>query len=162
MSTLGADNLKSVLLVDDEEAALDLARHFFAAKIKGKILTTKYPTQALQLAHRHFFDMVVLDVTINYNGTPFGGLELYKSLLPRYGSASLIAYSQYITDDLLRQYNYNFNFIDRHANHIKFIDELYEKMVTLRAQQTCFIAMPFSNDFEEIGSTICNCLEAVS
>jgi hypothetical protein len=151
------NSLKSVLLLDDEEGALDLVRHFFDGKPDIRLLTTKYPTQALQLAEKYFFDMVVLDVTINYNGTPFGGLELYKYLLPRYGDASLIAYSQYITDDLLRQYNYGFNFIDRHTNPIKFVDDLCALMNSLRSRQSCFVAMPFAGKFEEIGSVICKC-----
>lgn len=105
--------LNSILLVDDDEDSLELYSHLLKERIKANIITTKYPGAALKLAHKHFFDLVLIDVTMNYNGTPFGGLELYKNLIGKYGDSSLIAYSQFITDDLLKQYEYNFIFFEK-------------------------------------------------
>src|SRR4051812_26405191 len=98
-------SLNSILLVDDDEDSLELYSHLLRERIEANIITTKYPSSAFILAHSHFFDLILIDVTINFNGTPFGGLELYKNLIGRYGDSSLVAYSQYITDDLLKQYD---------------------------------------------------------
>src|ERR1051326_4661711 len=136
--------IESVLLVDDDEDSLELYAHLLKERIKAEIVTTRYPSKALKLSADHLFDLVVIDVTIDYNGTPFGGLELYKSLMRKYGNSSLIAYSQYITDELLKQYDYDFNFIERGTNPIKFIDKLVPMMDSLRKKQVCFVAMPFA------------------
>src|SRR5438128_2448774 len=90
--------ISSILLVDDDEDSLELYAHLLKERIKAEVVTTRYPSKALKLSSEHFFDLVIIDVTIDYNGTPFGGLELYKGLMRKYGDSSLIAYSQYITD----------------------------------------------------------------
>jgi CheY-like chemotaxis protein len=154
--------LKSILLIDDDADSLDLYSHLLREKVKTNILTTRYPSVALKLANNHFFDVILIDVTINYNGTPFGGLELYKSLMDRYGDSSLIAYSQYITDDLLRQYEYDFNFIEKGANPIRFINELYGLMSSLRKRQSCFVAMSFDKKYDSIFQVIKHSVERAS
>jgi len=146
--------IKSVLLVDDDEATLDLYTHLLRERLSAEIVTTKFPSKAQRLSEDHLFDLIVIDVTIDYNGTPFGGLELYKNLMRRYGASSLLAYSQYITDDLLKQYDYDFNFMERDTNPIRFVDKLVDTMVSLRSKQSCFVAMPFHKKYEAIFQTI--------
>jgi CheY-like chemotaxis protein len=157
-----AKSLNSILIVDDDGDSLELYSHLLMEKIKTNIQTSKYPSAALKVAHNHFFDIILIDVTMNYNGTPFGGLELYKSLLGRYGDSSLIAYSQFITDDLLRQYEYNFNFIEKGTNSVKFIDMALELMLSLRKRQRCFVAMPFEKKYDQIFQAIKDCVERAS
>ena len=146
--------IKSVLLVDDDDAALDLYSHLLQERLTAEIVTTKFPSKAQRLSENHLFDLIIIDVTIDYNGTPFGGLELYKNLMHRYGDSSLLAYSQYITDDLLKQYDYDFNFMERDTNPIRFVDKLVGLMVSLRSKQSCFVAMPFHRNYEAIFQTI--------
>jgi CheY-like chemotaxis protein len=114
---------------------------------------------ALRLANSHFFDLILIDVTMNYNGTPFGGFELYKHLIGRYGNSSLLAYSQYITDDLLKQYEYDFNFLEKGTDPIEFVESLREGLETLRQRQSCFIAMPFDKKYDPIFQSIKECVE---
>src|SRR5205085_11856308 len=155
-------SLNSILIIDDDDDSLELYAHLLMEKIKTHIQIAKYPSAALKIAHKHFFDIILIDVTMNYNGTPFGGLELYKSLLGRYGDSSLIAYSQFITDDLLRQYEYNFNFIEKGTNSVKFIDKSLELMLSLRNRQSCFVAMPFEKKYDQIFQSIKDCVERAS
>jgi CheY-like chemotaxis protein len=153
--------INSVLIVDDDGDALDLYSHLLKEKIDNRIICTQFPSAALKLAHNNFFDIILIDVTINYNGTPFGGLELYKSLLGRYGDSSLVAYSQFITDDLLKQYEYDFNFLERGTNPVRFIEKAVDMMHSLRKRQSCFIAMPFKKKYDSIYKTIKECVEHV-
>jgi CheY-like chemotaxis protein len=154
--------LKSTLLVDDDEDALELYAHLLKQKLKTHVVKTKYPGIALRLASEQFFDMILIDVTMDYKGTPFGGLELYKSLLGRYGSSSLIAYSQLVNDDLLKQYEYDFNFIERGTNPLKFIDGIVAAMQSFRKAQSCFIAMPFDKNYGRLFRTLRECIEAAN
>lgn len=152
------NKIKSILVVDDDKDTLEMIRDLLAKEIKAKIMVTQFPTQAATAAHRQFFDVILIDVTINYRGTPFGGLELYGSLLGRYGTSSLLAYSQYITDDLLKQYPFAANFVDKHTNPVKFTRDLLGKISALRAQQTCFVAMPFAGKYDAIYGVIENAI----
>jgi len=151
--------LKTVLLLDDDQELLDMYGSLLEQKTKSEIILANLPTQAATFAKERLIDIIILDVTIDYHGSPFGGLDLYKSLLSRYGRSSLLTYSQYITDDLLKRYNYNFNFIETKANTLKFIDSVYKKIVTLRKRQTCFVAMPFNKKYSRLYKTIKKCVE---
>jgi hypothetical protein len=53
----------------------------------------------------------------------------------RYGDSSLIVYSQFITDDLLRQYEYEFNFLEKGEYPVKFIEKALAMMHSLRKRQ---------------------------
>ncbi len=162
MATRSGKFINSILLVDDDEDSLDLYTHLLKERLSAEIVTTRYPSKALKLSHKHFFDLVIIDVTIDYNGTPFGGLELYKGLMGKYGDSSLIVYSQYITDELLKQYDYDFNFIERGTNPIRFIDKLIGMMDTLRRKQSCFVAMPFHKSYIPIFRTVEMCIKRAS
>lgn len=142
--------INSILILDDDKASLESVAYFLKSKITANIITTRFPSQAENLANRYFFDIILIDVTMQYKGNPFGGLDLYSKLLPRYGESSLIVYSTRVTDDLLKQYDYNFNFLDKHIDPLVFTTELTNKIVELRRRQTCFIAMPFANKYEPI------------
>jgi CheY-like chemotaxis protein len=152
------DVLKSILLVDDDEDSLKLVTHLLKERTKATIVSARFPSAAIKLASEHFFDIILIDVTMNYNGTPFGGLELYKALMGRYGRSSLVVYSQFITDDLLKQYEYNFNFIERGTDYVRFAEQLLPYLNSLRRQQTCFIAMPFQKKYDGVFSAIEACI----
>lgn len=158
MSSVTQDIIKSVLLIDDDNDVLDMYSELLAETFKETIITSKYPTQAFTMARERLFDIAIIDVTIDYLGSPFGGLDLYKQLLPRYGKSSLISYSQYITDDLLKRYNYNFNFIEKSSNMINFCKTLVRRVSQLRKKQTCFIAMPFDKKYDEVFAVIKKCV----
>ena len=147
-------SLKSILLVDDKQASLDLYSSLIRKKIKAHVMCAKYPSAAIKLANKYFFDIILIDVTITYNDTQFGGLEVYKTLKGRYGDSSLIVYSQFITDNLLRQYEYEFNFIEKKEDPRDFIDDAIKLMSLLRKRQSCFVAMPFSTGYNNIFNVI--------
>jgi CheY-like chemotaxis protein len=149
-----------VLLVDDDPDFIEVFAHLLEERLRATVVTCRYPSAAAKIARERFFDIVLIDVTMNYNGTPFGGLELYKALIGRYGTASLIAYSQYITDDLLKQYDYNFNFCEKDSSSIHFADRLVTQLRILRKQQTCFVAMPFARSYDAIYDAISECVES--
>jgi len=136
--------IKSILLVDDTQHSLDLYSELLKKRTNAHIMCCRHPGMAIKLAHKYFFDIILIDVTITYNDTQFGGLEVYKKLKARYGDSSLIVYSQFITDDLLRQYDYEFNFIENREDPKEFIDECIKQMISLRKRQSCFVAMPYS------------------
>jgi CheY-like chemotaxis protein len=152
--------IKSVLLVDDDADALEMYSELLKQRGIPTVIKTRYPSHAAKLAHQRFFDMVVVDVTMNYNGTMFGGLELYKALLGRFGDSSIIAYSQFITDELLKQYEYDFNFLEKSTNPSKFIDELLQAMVAARKRQTCFVAMSFDPKHSRLYRTVEKCVHS--
>lgn len=104
--------------------------------------------------------MVLLDVTISYNGTQFGGLEVYKMLTHRYGASSILAYSSYITDDLLKNYGLSLNFLEKDIDMFKWAPKLSAELRALRKQQSCFVAMPFDPAYTELFRTIKSCVEA--
>jgi len=151
--------IKSILLVDDDEDSLELYSDLLHRRTSARVVHTKHPSVAFKQAHNHFFDLVLIDVTMNYKGTAFGGLELYKSLMGKYGNSSLIAYSQLITDELLKEYDYDFNFCERGTSPMRFIDKLLQSINVLRKQQTCFIAMPFHKRYDALFKVIQDCVE---
>ena len=124
--------LKSILLVDDTQHSLDLYSELLRKKTNAHVMCCRHPGMAIKLAEKYFFDIILIDVTITYNDTQFGGLEVYKKLKARYGDSSLIVYSQFITDDLLRQYDYEFNFIENREDPKEFIDECIKLMISLK------------------------------
>jgi CheY-like chemotaxis protein len=152
--------IKSILLVDDCQDDLAMYKQLLNERIDAHIVTTNLPGHAEILAESHFFDMVIMDVTMSYKGTQFGGFELYKSLLGRYGHSSLMVYSQLINDELLKQYGYAFNFFEKGPNILRFVDRLVDRMVELRGRQFCFVAMPFDPRYDKIFSLIRKCLRA--
>ena len=151
-------NIKSLLVVDDESDALDLYCDLLRKRGAPTVYKTRFPSHAEKLASEHFFDVIIIDVTMNYNGSPFGGLDLYKALVRRYGSSSIVAYSQYVTDDLLRQYDYNFNFIEKSADPKRFIDNLLQFIAIARKRQTCFVAMPFEEKYFPVYRVVEKCV----
>jgi CheY-like chemotaxis protein len=151
--------IRSVLILDDEQSNLDLITHLIRPHIAADLVCAKHPTRAIQLAQEHCFDLILLDVTINYRGTPYGGLEVYKALGVRYGSSSILAYSQYIEDDLLEKYGLQLNFSERDINVIRWSERLVSDMNKLRSLQTCFVAMPFDLEFEPLYAVIKVCVE---
>ena len=114
----------------------------------------EFPTKAIQLAQDMYFDIIIVYVTINYNGTQFGGLEVYKSLVGRYGNSSIIAYSQYINDELLKMYGLPFNFIEKSSNLVVWARVLADELARLRQRQTCFVAMPFGDKYKKLYDVI--------
>ena len=157
---LAWQQIKSVLLVDDDSDALEMYAEMLSRKGVPSITKCRYPTHAVKLAYKRFYDMVVVDVTMNYNGSMFGGLELYRLMLGRYGESSIIAYSQFITDELLKQYEYDFNFLEKSSNPVKFIDELLHTMCAKRKRQSCFVAMSFDPKHTRVYRTIQKCVHA--
>jgi CheY-like chemotaxis protein len=152
--------IRSVLILDDEVGHADLLIHLLKPRLEAKFVHTRFPTKAVQLAKNHCFDMVLLDVTLDYNGTQFGGLEVYKELVTRYGAASLLAYSHYITDDLLKRYGLPFNFIEQDEHALSWADKLAATILDLRSKQSCFVSMPFGASGRELYSVIKKCVEA--
>jgi len=151
-----------VLFIDDEDGQLKLYSHLLSQQLTSRIQTTRFPTEALVLAGRKLFDAVVIDVTIDYNGSPFGGLELYKQLVGRYGTDSLIVYSKFITEELLKRYNYPFNFIETGDDAVGFARELARRIVELRKHQRCFVAMPFGKEHEPIWRVVSKAIKLAS
>jgi CheY-like chemotaxis protein len=152
--------MNSILILDDDRAALDLLCHFLQQRTRAKIVSARFPTQAIQLASDYCFDFILVDVTIDYNGTQFGGLEVYRALLGRYGNSSMLAYSQYITDELLQRYSLPFNFIEKDTNLVEWVPRLENEFTRLRASQSCFVAMPFHPDLEPIFEAIRSSVES--
>ncbi|RJQ23989.1 response regulator [Candidatus Parcubacteria bacterium] len=154
--------VKNVLIVDDDQEVLEMYCDLLKNKLKANIVPSKYPTQAIRFAKESLFDLILIDVTIDYLGSPFGGLDLYKHLLPRYGKHSLLAYSKYITDDLLKRYNYDFNFLEKSTNAVKFVNTLIKEISSLRKKQSCFVAMPFDKSYNPIFKIIKKCVSKTS
>jgi CheY-like chemotaxis protein len=140
--------IRRVLLVDDDVAQAKLYRRLIEKELGSVVQTTQFPAEALELARRQLFDVIVIDVTINYGATPFGGLELYQQLKSRYGSDSLLAYSKFFDEDMLRRYNFAINFVEVELPVEAFGKKMVHEIVALRKRQRCFVAMPFVPDLE--------------
>lgn len=145
---------RRILFVDDEEGQLKLYSTLLSNELPWNIQITKFPTEALALAGKRLYDVIVIDVTMDYNGSPFGGLELYRQLSSRYGSDSLVVYSKFITEDLLKRYNYPFNFIEIGDDPVAFAERLARRVTDLRKRQRCFVAMPFGKEFTPVWRSI--------
>jgi CheY-like chemotaxis protein len=156
------EHLKSILLVDDNQHSLDLYSDLLRQKTNAHVICARHPGVAIKKANEHFFDIILIDVTINFHDTQFGGLEVYKKLKARYGDSSLIVYSQFITDDLLRQYDYDFNFIENREDPKEFIDECVKSMISLRKRQSCFVAMPYSAIYNPVFNVIKKSMKAAN
>ncbi|MEO9824518.1 MAG: hypothetical protein ABJF50_08905 [Paracoccaceae bacterium] len=133
--------------MDDDGHGAEVLARLFKEKGYSNATAVRHPSRALALAERYAFDLVLIDVTINYKGNSFGGLEVYRRLLPRYGSAGLLAYSQYIDDHVLERFGEDINFIERGFSRGSWADTLMEEVERLRLLQSCFVAMPFSKDY---------------
>jgi CheY-like chemotaxis protein len=152
--------LKSILILDDEQEPLDFLSLLLKQHVSGRIVPTRFPTQAIQLARDNCFEIVLLDVTFSFNGSQFGGLEVYKSLLDRYGDSSLVVYSHYITDELLQRYNMPFNFVEKPTDILHWIPHFVEDLTRYRGRQSCFVAMPFGRAFDALFEIIRGCVES--
>jgi CheY-like chemotaxis protein len=151
-------DLKSILIIDDDGPSLEVYCHLLRERTNAKVVSAKYPSVGLKLAEKQFFDFVLVDVTMNFRGSMFGGLEVYKALLPRYGAASIIVYSQFVTDELLKEFDFgNFNFYEKGSSHMVFIEEVIRVMQDLRKRQFCFVALPFAPQYEPIFQCISEC-----
>jgi CheY-like chemotaxis protein len=148
------NQLKSILIVDDNHSDLEMYKDLLTKHTRARVISTKIPGHAEALAMKHLFDFVLMDVTMEYKGNQFGGLELYKALLSRYGDSSMLVYSQLINDELLKHYNYDFNFLEKGASSSKFIEDVVERMKALRKTQFCFVAMPFNRQYDLVYETI--------
>jgi hypothetical protein len=133
---------------------LNLYSSLLKKKFNASITSTKFPSEAITLANEFFYDIILIDVTMTFHDTQLGGFEVYKTLLNRYGSSSLIVYSQKVTDSWLRDKHYNFNFMEKKVNPKKFVDEVAARMIALRRKQSCFIAMPFSQKHDKVYKAI--------
>jgi CheY-like chemotaxis protein len=152
--------INSILVLDDEQNTLDLLVHLLSPHFPCGVTATRHPTKAIQLARENCFDLLLLDITINYRGTEFGGLEVYKTLLGRYGAASILAYSQYIDDGILERFGLSVNFIERGPDLMVWARRVADELVQLRNRQTCFVAMPFGSAFDDLFLGIRACVEA--
>lgn len=154
--SLKKNNIKSVLCIDDDEFTLELIEESFKNDIvfnldsEIEIMKTQFPSQGLQLANKYFFDQIFIDITMPYNNSTFGGIEIYKELFPRYGDFSIIAYSQKVKHDFLRDCPFIVNFLEKGDNPIEFYKKLKEESIRLRKRQSVFVAMPFKNEFDPI------------
>jgi CheY-like chemotaxis protein len=142
--------INSVLVLDDNPDSLVLISEMLSHRLAADVVQTRFPSEAVRLANERFFDLAVLDVTINYRGSHFGGLDVYGELLPRYGSDSIVAYSEVVTDSMLKQYPFVDNFVDKHMDPVVFADKLADSARRLRERQSCFVAMPFSPDYDSV------------
>ncbi len=149
----------SILLVDKDPSELELLEQLITQKRKIHVSTSQVPGVALKMAQSKFYDIILINVAMNYNGTPYGGFELYKNLVSRYGDASVLLYSQYINEDLLCQYGYSFNFIEKGTNPLNFVDKVLNNCDALRRRQSCFVAMPFDPKFDAVYEVIRGCIE---
>ncbi|MCB1066075.1 MAG: response regulator [Verrucomicrobiae bacterium] len=138
-----------ILILDDDVPRGRLIGTFLKSRFNAITKFVRFPSQAVELASDKFFDFVIMDVTISEHGNLYGGIEAYEKLLPRYGEASLLVYSGYISDSLIRQFPYSYNFISRVDDFSAFQDLLIENLSEMRARQTCFIAMPFAKEYQE-------------
>src|SRR5947209_1552127 len=111
-------------------------------ELSATITACKIPGHALKLARENFFGMVIIDVTMNYNGTPFGGFELYKSLCGRYGNSSIRLYYYNANKYIIHQYGYDFNFFEKGADLSEFAEKISARCEALRKKQSSFVAMP--------------------
>lgn len=161
-----AQALKSILLVDDDPAQLkiyeDLLSRNLGQRKKARIKAVRFPADALILAKKKLFDIILIDVTINYYDNSFGGLELYSQLIGRYGSDSLILYSQYVTEGWFRRYPHIVNFHETSDNPIHFVNEISVKAISMRKTHKCFVAMPFEEGYESIWRTVEEASKAAS
>jgi CheY-like chemotaxis protein len=153
-------SIKSVLVVDDDPTSLEILCHLLRENLDAEVVGEPYPSQARILAAHQSFDLVLIDVTMTYNGSPYGGLDLYMELQPRYGESALLAYSQNITDALLKQYGAAINFINKHVQFLTFRNQILERMQQLRSRQSCFIAMPFNKALKAMYRTIASAVTA--
>jgi len=153
---------QQILWVDDEDGQLRLYSHLFSQQTPSRIQTTRFPTEALVLAENKLFDVIVIDVTIDYNGSPFGGLELYRQLVSRYGTDSLLVYSKFITEELLKRYSYPFNFVEIGDDAVGFAQKIAHRVLELRKRQRCFVAMPFGKEYEPIWRVVHRVVKAAS
>nr|WP_320142648.1 hypothetical protein [uncultured Cohaesibacter sp.] len=153
--------INSVLVLDDEQTSLELIEMILKSSLEvDTVVLTKFPSEAVKLANIHFFDLVLIDVTLQYKGSPFGGLEVYSELAPRYGKSSLLAYSSYVTDDLLKKYDFPFNFCEKLPNAGSFRDVLKSSLQSLRERQSCFVAMPFSDEYNGLFKSIKSAIQS--
>jgi CheY-like chemotaxis protein len=149
--------LKSVLLVDDDPESLEIYEQLIRRKRRLQVTTSRYPGVALKLAQNHFFDMILIDVTMNYNGSPYGGFDLYKALAGRYGDYSLVLYSNYVNQSLLNEYGYTFNFFEKGDEPARFVEKILTLCNSLRRKQSCFVAMPFDGRYDPVFRVIKEC-----
>jgi hypothetical protein len=146
--------INSVLVLDDEPDNLRVVSEMLGHRLTADITQTRFPSDAIRLATQRCFDLIFVDVSLNYRGSPFGGMDVYGELLPRYGSEAIIAYSEVVTDGMLRRYPFVNNFVDKHVDPVLFADELADTGRRLRERQSCFVAMPFSKNYDDLFETL--------
>lgn len=150
--------ISSVLIVDDDQISLEAARLVVATKTKCRVEGTRHPTYGIQVAKEKSFDIVLVDISINYRGNPFGGLDIYRTLSGRYGKNGLLAYSQYVDDHILERYGLPINFLEKGVDPT-WDNRLIQRMRDMRRRQKCFVAMPFSDTYDPLYDSIKRSIE---
>ena len=152
---------RNILLVEDEANHLELYKTLLYRQLTtSRIEVASTVEGGFDVAGQRLFDIVLIDVTMPYRGSPYGGLHLYEQLLGRYGADSLVVYSNYTTEALvLREFPYLANFIEVKGDYIGFTKSVAAHAAKLRKRQRCFVAMPFGKNYEPIWRAVSSSLK---
>jgi CheY-like chemotaxis protein len=135
----------SVLLLDDSPDLVQIYKRQLENAGAFHVRTETDGRRARLVADRQLFDVVGIDAKLDYRGVQLGGLRLADELRPRYGANSILVISRFITQELLREYGGDYEFLDKNA-----IAHLPEKIRDMRKHQYAFVAMPFAEDMTHL------------
>ena len=145
MPTTDAKRL-SLLLVDDNASLVALYKREIAKAGPFDIVAVTDGGKARQLADKQLFDTIVIDAKLSYRGIELGGLRLADDLHSRYGVSSILVISRFITAELVRERELDFEFMEKHDDSTgrRFSSAIAERLLAMRQKQYVFVAMPFA------------------
>jgi CheY-like chemotaxis protein len=142
----------SLLLLDDNAALVQLYKDALEAAGPYRVQGETDGRRARRCAEAQLFDLVVIDAKLGYRGVEFGGLRLADDLRPRYGSSSILVISRFITAEVVREREAEYEFMEKHndSNGGRFAAALSDRLTRMRQDQHAFVAMPFNPRLDEL------------
>jgi CheY-like chemotaxis protein len=142
----------SVLLLDDNAVLVGVYQRQLEHIAPFRVVAETDGRRARRLALSQLFDLVVIDAKLAYRGLEFGGLRLADDLRPRYGKNSILVISRFITAELVKESEPDYDFMEKHddAKADRFIGALSDRLVQMRRSQYAFVAMPFDEAYDDL------------
>jgi len=138
-----------VLVLDDDPAFLSSLRSALPLSPGFALESCSSAEQAVASGSRNYYDVIICDVRLPYQGKQDGGLEVAKQLGRRFPTSSIILISEFVTARLVNQLmgKGNYRFVEKSEN---LIADLTGEIQQILVRRYVFVLMPFSQEFDDV------------
>lgn len=137
-----------VLVLDDDAIFLSSLRSALSASGGFSLESCSSAEQAVLSGSRKYYDVILCDVRLPYQGRHDGGLEVAKQLATRFPTSSIVLISEFVTARLVNQLmgKGSYRFVEKSEN---LIADLTDEIQRILSKRYIFVLMPFSQEFDD-------------